>query len=73
MNNILGLQIPDIEHVVFRAADYPFAASHREIGKYTVLLIAMARIRFQALNRNKIQQLINVELEGTLYVQPLLV
>lgn len=49
--DLLGLQIPDIYQVIFRARHDPLPTCHGEVGEYAVLLILVAGVCLQALKR----------------------
>ncbi len=49
LNDLLSLQIPNVHHVVLRAADDPLASGDGEVGKDAVLLVLVARVRLERL------------------------
>ena len=48
LNHFFGLQIPNVNHIIFRSAHNPFATGHRKVGKNTIFLILVSGIGLQA-------------------------
>ena len=48
LNHFFGLQIPNVNHIIFRSAYNPFATGHRKVGKNTIFLILVSRVGLQA-------------------------
>jgi len=48
LDDLFGLQIPDIDLVVLAPADDPLSAGDGEVGEDAVFLVFVALIRFQA-------------------------
>lgn len=41
LHNFLGLQVPDVDHVVLGARHDPLASGDGEVGKNAILFVAM--------------------------------
>ena len=44
LDNLLGLQVPDVHHVVLTPRHNPLAPSHGEVGKHTILFILVTSV-----------------------------
>jgi len=60
LHDLFGLQIPDVDLVVFAAADDPLAPRHREVGEDAVFFILVALIGLEAFAFGVIPQLESV-------------
>ena len=56
LNNLLGLQIPNVNLLVLTTTDDPFAASDAKAGKNTILVVLVAAVRLETLARVVVPQ-----------------
>ncbi len=64
LHDLFGLQIPNVDVVVFRSGHDPLAAGHGEVGEDAVLFVAVTRIRLEAFAFGVIPQLESVVQRG---------
>ena len=64
LDDLFGLQVPDVHQVVFAAGDDPLAARDREVGEDAVLFVLVLGVRLQALALRVVPQLQGVVQRG---------
>ena len=47
LDDLLGLQVPDVDHVVLTPRDNPFAPRHGKVGKHTILFVLVSSVGLQ--------------------------
>ena len=60
LNDFLGLKTPEIDEIVFRSADDPFAVCDGKSGKDTIRPVFVASIRFETLSGRVVPQMQSV-------------
>lgn len=48
LHDLLSLQVPNVDHSILGSANDPLSASDGKVGEYTVLLVLVARVGFEA-------------------------
>ena len=57
LDNLLGLQVPNVNKVVLRPRDDPLPTGDREVGKDAVLFVFVTRVGLEALALRVVPQL----------------
>ena len=68
LDYFFGLQVPNVDHVVFTARNDPFATGNGEIGKNTVFFVFMTGVGFETFAFGIVPQLQRV-VQGGLVVR----
>ena len=68
LHDLLRLQVPNVDLVIFRPWDNPLSPGHRKVGKNAILFVLVTTVRFQAFAFAVVPQFESVVKRGSQYV-----